>query len=108
MMALSVLKGAIMRKVLAGLVLFSLTTVAHCAVIGYHMEKAIDEYGREYEYISYDRDGTPVDIPAGEIESDKVDLNNLKLEELDKDHIQLYDTEKMRTYTIDKFGTRSR
>ncbi len=97
-----------MRKALAVLFLFSWTAVAQCAVIGYHMEKAIDEYGREYERIVYERDGKHVVIPAGEIESDKVDLKNLRLEEIDQDHIQLYDTKRMRTYTIDKFGTRCR
>lgn len=92
-----------MRKVLAVLFLFSLTTVAHCAVIGYHMEKFVDKYGRQFERLVYDRDDTPVEVPP--LKSEKVDLNDLRLEEIDQDHIKLYDTKKMRTYTIDKFGT---
>lgn len=41
-----------MRKVLTVAFLFSLTTVAQCAVIGYHMEEFVDKYGRRLSALS--------------------------------------------------------
>ena len=95
-----------MRKVLTVAFFFSLTTVAQCAVIGYHMEEFVDKYGRQFERLVYERDDKPVEVPP--LKNENVDLNDLRLKEINKDHIKLYDTKKMKTYTIDKSGTNCR